>query len=57
MADYISPSEELAEWAGELLWKCTRCGHQWHRSQTDGLPEKCPSCGAPKPEFVRVAED
>ena len=57
MTEYISPSEELAEWAGELLWKCTRCGYQWHREERDVLPEKCPSCGAPKTEFVRVAED
>ena len=39
MTDYISPSEELAEWAGELLWKCTRCGYQWHRKETDDRTE------------------
>jgi rubrerythrin len=57
MADYKNPTEELSEWAGELLWKCTRCGYQWHRTEAKDLPPHCPSCGAPKTEFVLVAED
>ena len=39
----------------ELLWRCSRCGELIHRKE--GLPEKCPSCGAPQREFALVEED
>jgi len=39
----------------ELLWRCSRCGELIHRKE--GLPEKCPSCSAPRQEFALVEED
>lgn len=39
----------------ELLWRCSKCGELIHRKE--GLPEKCPSCGAPQREFALVEED
>jgi rubrerythrin len=39
----------------ELLWRCAKCGELIHRK--DGLPEKCPSCGASRREFSLVEED
>ncbi|HEY5038667.1 MAG TPA: hypothetical protein VIJ93_06300 [bacterium] len=39
----------------ELLWKCLRCGELMPRRKV--IPEICPSCGAPKTEFVLVDED
>ena len=39
----------------ELMWRCSKCGHLVHRKE--GLPEKCPSCGAPQREFALVEED
>jgi rubrerythrin len=39
----------------ELLWRCSQCGELIHRKE--GLPEKCPSCGAPQREFALVEED
>ena len=39
----------------ELLWRCSQCGELIHRDE--GLPEKCPSCGAPQREFSLVEED
>lgn len=39
----------------ELMWKCDLCGEMIHRKE--GIPEHCPSCGAPQREFVLVEED
>lgn len=39
----------------ELMWRCSKCGQLIHRKE--GLPEKCPSCGAPQREFALVEED
>jgi len=39
----------------ELLWRCGKCGELIHRKE--GLPEKCPACGAPSREFALVEED
>lgn len=39
----------------ELMWRCSNCGQLIHRKE--GLPEKCPSCGAPQREFALVEED
>jgi len=39
----------------ELLWRCSKCGELIHRKE--GLPEQCPSCGAPRQEFALVEED
>ena len=39
----------------ELLWRCSKCGELMHRKE--GLPEHCPSCGAPRKEFALVEED
>lgn len=39
----------------ELMWRCAKCGELMHRK--DGLPEHCPSCGAPQREFALVEED
>lgn len=39
----------------ELMWRCGKCGELVHRKK--GLPEKCPSCGAPQTEFSLIDED
>jgi rubrerythrin len=39
----------------EILWKCLRCGELMPRGSSP--PETCPSCGAPKTEFVLLDED
>lgn len=39
----------------EILWKCLRCGEL--RPRGPAVPDFCPSCGAPKTEFVLVGED
>jgi len=39
----------------EIMWRCLRCGELWYRQAP--MPEACPSCGAPREEFVLVAED
>jgi rubrerythrin len=39
----------------EILWKCLRCGELMPRGLV--VPDFCPSCGAPKTEFVLLGED
>jgi rubrerythrin len=39
----------------EIVWKCLRCGQLMPRSNQ--VLEVCPSCGAPKTEFVLLDED
>ena len=39
----------------ELLWRCSKCGELMPRK--NGLPDRCPSCGAPHREFALVEED
>ena len=39
----------------EILWKCLRCGELMPRGSQP--PDFCPSCGAPKTEFVLLDED
>ena len=39
----------------EIMWRCGKCGELVHRK--DGIPEKCPACGAPRREFSLVEED
>jgi len=39
----------------ELMWRCGKCGQLIHRKED--LPEKCPSCGAPRREFALIEED
>lgn len=38
----------------ELVWKCLQCGHHL---QAEAAPAACPSCWAPREEFVLVEED
>jgi rubrerythrin len=39
----------------EIVWKCLRCGQLLEK--VSKLPDVCPSCGAPKTEFVLLDED
>jgi rubrerythrin len=39
----------------EVVWRCMECGNTWHKSE--GTPETCPNCGAPKVAFYLVEED
>jgi rubrerythrin len=39
----------------EIVWKCLKCGELMPRGA--GVPDVCPSCGAPKTEFVLLDED
>ena len=47
---YDAPADQT-----ELLWKCLRCGELKPRNKWVLGP--CPSCGAPKSQFVLVDED
>jgi rubrerythrin len=38
-----------------IIWRCLRCNH--HLPAGEALPEKCPSCGAPRTELALVEED
>ena len=38
-----------------IVWKCLECNH--HFPAATEVPEKCPSCGAPRTEFALVEED
>lgn len=46
---------EVRTAATELVWRCSSCGYLRLRSQ--GLPESCPDCGAPREDFYLVTED
>ena len=39
----------------ELMWKCAKCGELIHRK--NGVPDACPSCGAPRRDFSLLEED
>ncbi len=39
----------------EILWKCLECGEL--KPRTKWVLGPCPSCGAPKSQFVLVDED
>lgn len=40
---------------GFLMWRCGECGKMGERH--DGVPERCPSCDAPKEAIARTRED
>lgn len=49
------PAEAVVTTQGiELVWKCLRCGHHL---TGETAPARCPSCRAPREEFVLVEED
>jgi rubrerythrin len=52
--DLIPPAVGRAD-TMELMWRCGQCGEMGHRK--DGVPEKCPSCGASRGEIEFVTED
>jgi rubrerythrin len=52
--DLIPPVVGRAE-GMSLMWRCSKCGAMGHRK--DGVPEKCPECGAPKRCLVWEEED
>lgn len=47
------PGKEFGE--GFLMWRCGECGEM--DELEDGLPEACPTCGAPKEALSAVEED
>ena len=47
---FDAPAEQT-----EILWKCLRCGELKQRNRW--VLSSCPSCGAPKSQFVLVDED
>lgn len=49
------PGQEFGE--GYLMWRCTECGEMGELEETDGLPESCPDCGAPKEAIAEQRED
>jgi hypothetical protein len=46
------PGQEFGE--GYLMWRCAECGEM--DELDEGLPESCPSCGAPR-EVISVVEE
>lgn len=48
-----NPGQEFGE--GYIMWRCTECGEMGELE--DGLPEECPSCGAPKEAIAKQRED
>lgn len=47
------PGQEFGE--GFLMWRCGDCGEM--DELDEGLPESCPSCGAPREAISVVQED
>ncbi|MFD1600821.1 DUF7130 family rubredoxin-like protein [Halobellus rarus] len=47
------PGQEFGE--GYLMWRCSECGEM--DELDEGLPESCPSCGAPREAISVVEED
>ncbi|WP_418285260.1 DUF7130 family rubredoxin-like protein [Halorubrum sp. DTA46] len=47
------PGQEFGE--GYLMWRCSECGEMGDLE--GGMPESCPSCGAPEEAIVAVEED
>ena len=47
------PGQEFGE--GYLMWKCIECGEM--DELEDGMPESCPSCGAPREAIFAIEED
>ena len=47
---YDAPADQT-----EILWKCLECGEL--KSRIRWVLGPCPSCGAPKSQFVPVDED
>ena len=47
------PGQEFGE--GYLMWKCIECGEM--DELEDGMPDSCPSCGAPQEAISAVEED
>jgi len=52
-ASHVQAGGEHA--AAELTWGCYQCGEI--RRLEDGLPDGCPSCGAPREELYYRQED
>jgi len=46
------PGKDFGE--GYLMWRCEDCGEM--DDLDDGIPEECPSCGAPK-EHIHMAQE
>jgi rubrerythrin len=47
------PGQEFGE--GYLMWRCTECGEMGELE--DGIPDSCPSCGAPREALINAQED
>lgn len=47
------PGQEFGE--GYLMWRCSECGEMGDLK--GGMPESCPSCGAPEEDIAAVEED
>ncbi|SEV88838.1 DUF7130 family rubredoxin-like protein [Halobacterium jilantaiense] len=47
------PGKDFGE--GYLMWRCEDCGEMGELDD-DGIPEECPSCGAPK-EHIHMAQE
>ena len=47
------PGQEFGE--GYLMWRCDECGEMGDIE--DGMPERCPACGAPREAIGKVRED
>jgi hypothetical protein len=53
-SDVVAPLSLRASHT-QLLWVCGDCGHHYPRSQ--GCPDGCDACGAPREHFYAPVED
>lgn len=47
------PGQEFGE--GYLMWRCSECGEMGDLK--NGMPDSCPSCGAPEEALAAAKED
>ncbi|EMA64272.1 DUF7130 family rubredoxin-like protein [Halorubrum lipolyticum] len=47
------PGQEFGE--GYLMWRCGECGEMGDLE--GGMPDRCPSCGAPEEAIAAIEED
>jgi rubrerythrin len=52
--EVLSEDQFSSEHTDALMWRCWECGEM---GQLSGIPEECPSCGAPREDIYYWQED